>query len=455
MRQQRVLTIAQTGRLPIAKALHAKSIHSRILRTGLPILASLLLVVTNTNTVYAGLSQNQVNAFKQGIYYFNTETCGSTSDTTDSLPGNDPTQKTFYYFTSKGLTPLIAAAVSGNLKEESGGTLDPTIIQNPPDGPGGRTQDPSWIAPPKWPKAGWGIAQWTPGAKAITVAQQLNIPGPVYNLSTQLNMVWAEMTGTSPTGATDMVKGLEAVTGNSQETQLQAAVEYFRVNFEGGSPAAARETYAQQILNQYGGSAVQGGGSGTTSCYGSGAGCAGGGGSGAFTDNTNATMKDITGRVITAADIQQVCQRAQQMSDPTTALFQDWCNRTKLINTPTAADGCHINACAFTAAFVWGYANSGYGTASDQWGDMQKRGVAHVGDRNPPVGALLFYDNHLDTGHVAVYLGHNTVVSSDIRSDGHYTGGRVGIVPAKDMEGSPFDVQYLGWSDPVYIGTKL
>lgn len=164
-----------------------------------------------------------------------TSSCSSNATLTSvTLTGSDNEQKAFNFFVGQGLNTVQAAAVIGNLMDES--HLDPTIIQG-----GGDSNNPAAAG-----GGGWGIAQWTPGAKITGIAQSLGVTGNITDLSTQLQIVWAEMTGTSPTGYTNLVKDLK------QKTDLGSAVSFFQVNFEGGV-AGSRQQLAADALQKYGG----------------------------------------------------------------------------------------------------------------------------------------------------------------------------------------------------------
>lgn len=82
------------------------------------------------------------------------------------------------------------------------------------------------------------------------------------------------------------------------------------------------------------------------------------------------------------------------------------------------------------------------GRAIDQWYRAKRVGYAHPNDRNPPVGAQLFWWSNNDARHVATYVGGGKVVSN--MSD-----GSVQLQPA-----SYFDSYgpYLGWAEPYYGG---
>ena len=112
-----------------------------------------------------------------------------------------------------------------------------------------------------------------------------------------------------------------------------------------------------------------------------------------------------------------------------------------------SGSGCY-RQCDHLMAFVWGHSSSGFATANTHWATAVSRGVAHVNDRNVPPGALLFYDTGSSSGHVAIYMGHNKVLSNDI--DDTYTGeGGAYIVNADRMESAGWHATYRGWVNPV------
>lgn len=186
--------------------------------------------------------------------------CQTATGDTTTLTGADQEEQTFNYFRSHGLSAIAAAAVVGNLMRES--HLDPTIAQT-----GGDTKDPSQFT---HKLEGWGIAQWDPGAKIIGIAKSLNVSGPIYELSTQLDIVWNEMTGTAPTGAQNVRAGLEQKTSlpslkNSRpfpdDTNLgdpTTATGYFQNLFEGGNDYGARVNLANAAFSKYGKNTVPG-----------------------------------------------------------------------------------------------------------------------------------------------------------------------------------------------------
>lgn len=173
-----------------------------------------------------------------------------------TLSGNSNLEKIFNYFVSKGLLAEQAAGIVGNIAVESGG--DPENIQDP----AGRTKDPSSIT------AGWGIIQWTPGSKIIELLRTANITTPVYELSTQLEMVWWHMNNTSPTGVNNMYREFQQI------RDVETATIEFEDKVEGaGTPnIEVRIERAKEALREFGGGGEDTGGGGTSgpACMGDG-----------------------------------------------------------------------------------------------------------------------------------------------------------------------------------------
>jgi hypothetical protein len=156
-------------------------------------------------------------------------------------------------------------------------------------------------------------------------------------------------------------------------------------------------------------------------------------GTGKFTDNTSVAIPGV----------EQALARAKQYaSESISELGSTIC-------TGGEGSGCY-NQCDRLAANVWGHATSGSFTAYGHWKAAVAAGTAHPGDRNAPVGALLFYKTAGGDGHVATYLGNNKVLSNDVKG-----AGGVYIVDAQEMEnwlGS--SASYLGWVNPVPWATE-
>jgi len=154
---------------------------------------------------------------------------------TSSSTGDNP-QTVYAFFRSAGLDDMHAAAVYGNLYQESAG-MNPTIMQK-----GGTSNNPADADP-----GGWGLAQWTPGSKVTAIAQGYGINTPIYQLTSQENLILKEMHDVSPAGAHDTWNGL------LKQTTLSDAVDYFMNEFEAAGTPGPRLTYAQQGLSKYGG----------------------------------------------------------------------------------------------------------------------------------------------------------------------------------------------------------
>ena len=154
-------------------------------------------------------------------------------------------EKTAYeYFVGKGLKSFQAAAIVGNLEQES--DVDPTIAQYG-GGPGR------------------GIAQWSEGGRWNADADD-NVAwyaakegASEYSLSLQLDFVWYELTTFSSYGLTSL----------RDTTSLADATVVFQNDFEGCGECdeSTRITYAQDVLDAFGGSSGGGTSSGGAGCY--------------------------------------------------------------------------------------------------------------------------------------------------------------------------------------------
>jgi hypothetical protein len=80
-------------------------------------------------------------------------------------------------------------------------------------------------------------------------------------------------------------------------------------------------------------------------------------------------------------------------------------------------------------------------TAISQWYRAKRAGVAHPGDRTPPVGAQMFWWSGNAARHIGMYAGGGMVITTGA------FGGRVGLRTQEDMDAwGP----YLGWADAYY-----
>ncbi len=112
-------------------------------------------------------------------------------------------------------------------------------------------------------------------------------------------------------------------------------------------------------------------------------------------------------------------------------------------------DGTCYNKCDHIAGDIWGYEYaSGYLSAATHWSAAKSQGIAQLKDREPPLGALLFWDTGRIFGHVATYIGNGLVVTN---SGGEY-GADIYIAYADAYE--TYGWNYLGWADPVFFNEK-
>lgn len=98
--------------------------------------------------------------------------------------------------------------------------------------------------------------------------------------------------------------------------------------------------------------------------------------------------------------------------------------------------------CDHFVAQCYGWGNSGYGSALQQWLAMPQ----HNKDHNPPLGALVFWRS-IPYGHVALSCGDGTVISTDI-----LVPGGVSRVPI-DTVTHKWGIAYLGWTPAVFNGS--
>jgi hypothetical protein len=102
------------------------------------------------------------------------------------------------------------------------------------------------------------------------------------------------------------------------------------------------------------------------------------------------------------------------------------------------------NRCLASVAQAYGWGYSGINYAIDAYRGMPA-GMRHDGDRNPPPGALLFWDTGAGRpGHVALAVGNGQIASTDITID-----GQISIVDAGLVE-SKWGSTYVGWAPPYF-----
>ncbi len=111
----------------------------------------------------------------------------------------------------------------------------------------------------------------------------------------------------------------------------------------------------------------------------------------------------------------------------------------------TAGSARWRDLCLNFTAQSYGWSYSGTHFAIDHYWVVPAR-YRHPVDRNPPAGALLYWDTGRRAGHVAIALGGGLVASNDIE-----TPGRISVVPASRIE-ERWGARYLGWTAPHFPG---
>lgn len=137
-----------------------------------------------------------------------------------------------------GMSPAMAAGVMGNMWAESG--FNPNIIQG-----GGASMNPAAAG-----GGGYGLVQWTPGAKLIPY-----LHGAAPTIQSEIQALAAQLSGLGPSPESAAGRALRAAT-----TATQAA-NVFGLQYEryAGPPQADRAREAEQIYAQYAGRYDSGG----------------------------------------------------------------------------------------------------------------------------------------------------------------------------------------------------
>lgn len=119
------------------------------------------------------------------------------------------------------------------------------------------------------------------------------------------------------------------------------------------------------------------------------------------------------------------------------------------------------NRCDRLACRAYGYANSGYESATVHWTRMLATGHARPGDRCPPLGSFVYWATGSPAGHIALVVQADTgcdparikVVTNDALDHATgFTGGVYLVTLAQIETGFMSRSGYRGWSDPVCAG---
>lgn len=164
-----------------------------------------------------------------------------------NLIGSTNAEKAYNFFISKGLTPVQAVGILGNLQAESG--INPHRVQNTHTPQGDKdniTVDGV---------TGYGIAQWTSSNRQqALVTYAASVGGGTGDLSVQLGFLYLEATTGSRAGAWAK---------QTQQTDVQSATFAWEDDYE--APSSHHQTlrvqFANSFLVQYGSGGTSGTGS--------------------------------------------------------------------------------------------------------------------------------------------------------------------------------------------------
>lgn len=202
------------------------------------LLLGAVFVLSSQPSTVAALSQEELRSiYNDTVWYKVGQACAP-----GNLTGSANEEKIFNFFLAKGLSPPQTAGVVGNIMHESSG--DPENIENTQ---GGRSRNPAEADP-----GGWGLIQWTPGSKILEAAERAGLTGPswpIYELYTQLELIWKHMHNNPP-----ITKGDFDINYFKTITDYKVATEYFEDKIEGAAIVNLenRQALAFKALQNYG-----------------------------------------------------------------------------------------------------------------------------------------------------------------------------------------------------------
>ncbi|MEO7364547.1 MAG: phage tail tip lysozyme [Candidatus Saccharimonadales bacterium] len=195
----------------------------------------------------SALSQEQINLFRSGVSYYDINATADTCNSGSVLVGSNFGEQIFTYLVSKGLSPVQAAGVMGNLQAESG--LNPARVQN--------TKTPSGDSDTMVINGttGYGLAQWTSKGRQQALHDAAAAAGkPDSDLQVQLDHLWSELSG-GYSGST--------LTPLLAAQDIRTATSIFMINFEAPADRSqsaqnARAALSIGLLTKYGSGATVG-----------------------------------------------------------------------------------------------------------------------------------------------------------------------------------------------------
>ncbi len=189
------------------------------------------------------------------LYYDPRDQCihgGDSSTPSASIPTstdlNENLKNIFLYFKNKGLSNVQAAAIIGNISQESGG--NPQLLQGTKTRKQQNLKDPSTLGTEVGKGDGWGLIQWDAGGRAVEYAKKAGISGAIYEMGTQLDLIYWHMSVESPTSHKNMLQDWKG----DDATDIKKATFYFEDTMEGaGRPMMAnRYAAAEAALKKFG-----------------------------------------------------------------------------------------------------------------------------------------------------------------------------------------------------------
>lgn len=204
------------------------------------------------NPLYATTLSNDTlrDAFEaQDIPFYaqRTPQCSAGSASSAELTGDDNGKKIFNFFLAKGAPKFIAAAIVGNIYQES--KFNPILRQNKGEEPNplvaGARHHP-WN-PSKSAGIGdaWGLAQWDPGVAVLYWQKQAGVEGDITSLGVQLEVIWWQLNNIAPTSRKNVYANM--VSSNDLSSATDIMVKQF---FGAGIPhLATRLKKAQEAMS--------------------------------------------------------------------------------------------------------------------------------------------------------------------------------------------------------------
>ena len=195
-------------------------------KTLLAVALMLASVITNYSHVQAA-SLAPSDYARNNIYYYSElleEACSGTPEWGENESDSNLV-KIFKFILSRGASPKVAAAVVGNIYQESKG--DPLLRQG-----GTRVTDPSKVGrykdgslfenKPGQSSVGdaWGLAQWDPGNAVLYWQKRAGISGNITLLNTQLELIWWQLKNYAPTSKRNVLAEMEAASSVDAATDI-------------------------------------------------------------------------------------------------------------------------------------------------------------------------------------------------------------------------------------------